>query len=486
MLRDPRAGAHPSRIASAPAASPRLASSSMPGPIAHFGTFDVANYGDLLFPLILERRLGDLAPILHVSPVGGPPPLPGARPSIAPDALPDRLRGVVVGGGHLIHASPSSLPAYRARPELALRAYPSLWLGAAERALVTGAPLVWNGPGVPAAFGPRAGAVVAWATGFVDRLGVRDERSRDLLIRAGCEAPCEVVPDTALEVASLFDRPSLDRAYHEAHARHGRSCARPTLAIHPKARYLRDDVPLVAARIERMAEQIGALPILLALGPCHGDDALVRAIARAMRGPVLAIDAPRSLVELAACIAHSVAYVGSSLHGAITACAFGVPAALVAREPGDGGKFSEFCRANGLETWLWRDWEEAERRLIDLTRADPTGWARVSATARPALDAHWSRVRSALSSPPARSQARADAPARRAALLRADLDAFGVHALLLAHQAELSVDQLDRLEREREQRTALKASYREAARALRERIRSLEPSTIDPGTDGSS
>ena len=26
--------------------------------IAHFGTFDVENYGDLLFPLLLERRLG--------------------------------------------------------------------------------------------------------------------------------------------------------------------------------------------------------------------------------------------------------------------------------------------------------------------------------------------------------------------------------------------------------------------------------------------
>ena len=42
--------------------------------LAHFGTFDVENYGDLLFPLVLERRLADLCDeFIRVSPVGGPP-----------------------------------------------------------------------------------------------------------------------------------------------------------------------------------------------------------------------------------------------------------------------------------------------------------------------------------------------------------------------------------------------------------------------------
>jgi hypothetical protein len=42
--------------------------------IAHFGTFDVEHYGDLLFPLILERRLSDIyEEFVHASPVGGPP-----------------------------------------------------------------------------------------------------------------------------------------------------------------------------------------------------------------------------------------------------------------------------------------------------------------------------------------------------------------------------------------------------------------------------
>ena len=42
--------------------------------LAYFGTFDVENYGDLLFPLILERKLADFCDeFIHVSPVGGQP-----------------------------------------------------------------------------------------------------------------------------------------------------------------------------------------------------------------------------------------------------------------------------------------------------------------------------------------------------------------------------------------------------------------------------
>jgi len=456
----------------------------MAAPIAHYGTFDVANYGDLLFPLLIEHRLGDLAPLLHVSPVGGPPPIAGGVASIPPSAVPDRLAGVVVGGGHLIHASPSSLPAYQTPPALALRAYPALWLGAADRALRAGAPLVWNAPGVPGPIGARAAPILAWSTGFADYVALRDARSRELVARASPDASqgAEVVPDTGLGVADLFGASALDRAYQDAFAARGVERAGPTVALHANARYLRGEVELVAARIERLCAVADAQPILLALGPCHGDDALARALGHALdrapgrrgRSPALVVDAPRSLVELAACIARSTLYVGSSLHGCITACAFGVRAAIVAREPGDGGKFSGFLGAFGLEAWLWRDWEEAEARVPALLTADPEPWQRVPRAAAPDLARHWARLRAALASPPRRPEIRSTARARIEDRIRADLDDFGVHAALLTHQAELGADQLAQLARQRAQSSELKSSYRAAARRLRARIAELE------------
>ena len=59
-------------------------------------------------------------------------------------------------------------------------------------------------------------------------------------------------------------------------------------------------------------------------------------------------------------------------------------------------------------------------------------------------------------------------------MLGAVLDEFGIHALLLAHQAELNIDQMAQLARQRDQTAALKASYRSAARQLRIRIAELE------------
>src|SRR5207244_4647045 len=40
--------------------------------VAVCGTFDVQNFGDLLFPIVTARRLGDVD-LVFVSPVGGPP-----------------------------------------------------------------------------------------------------------------------------------------------------------------------------------------------------------------------------------------------------------------------------------------------------------------------------------------------------------------------------------------------------------------------------
>jgi hypothetical protein len=456
-------------------------------PIAHYGTFDVANYGDLLFPLVLERRIGDLAPLLHVSPVGGPAPIAGGVASVPPSAVPDALAGVVVGGGHLIHASPSGLADYQTTPSLALEAYPSLWLGAAEKALGSGAPLVWNGPGAPAAFGVRAAPVLAWATSFLDYGAVRDGRSRAILEAAGGDGSFEVVPDTGLEVAALFDDRALDHAYREAFRSRGLERAGPTLALHANARYLREEIPLVAARLSRLCARTGTLPILLALGPCRGDDALARTLAQHMTGPVLVIDRPQSLCEIAACIARSEAYLGSSLHGALTACAFGRKAAIVARESGDGGKFSGFLGAFDLSRWLLRDWEAAEASIDALWAADAGPWRRVAADSAPGLERHWSRLRDALAAPPRRQDAREAARRRLGAMLGAVEQEFGIHTLLLAHQAELTLDQMAQRAQQREQTAALKASYRAAARGLRRRIAELEGagSPSEAGSDPS-
>lgn len=465
--------------------------------ISHFGTFDVANYGDLLFPLVLEKRIeAAFGPqshepgsstaraawgIRHVSPFGGSPPIPGGVECIGVpglEGLPknesDKHTGVILGGGHLIHASPTNVSTYRSSPDFALNAYPSLWLGAAHHALSTGAPLIWNAPGIPAELPPDASRLLCWATSFCDYVSVRDERSLRLLQRAGFEGEAHVAPDTAFDIAHLFSDSEIDLAYRAAFEARNLPPAQATISFHLNERYLGEEPGLVAQRIDQICAQADSTAILIGLGPCHGDDDLAVEVGAAMRNDVLVIDQPRTLIEAAACIARSRAYIGSSLHGAITACAFGVPAMIVAKESADGGKFSGFLGPHGLESWLVADWAEAEAKSPALLGCAPEPWRVISRQVGPALDRHWRKIETTLRESPRHSRARADAPLRLLETTQEIISSGGIYAGLRPEQARLAVSQQNTIKAQRQHARELKASYRAANRDLRRKIAALE------------
>jgi len=153
--------------------------------IAHFGTFDVENYGDLLFPLVLERRLADVCDdFVHVSPANGAPDWEGCAPTVGFDEFlreGPEVDGVVVGGGQILRASPTPLGIYDRGGVSPFVTYPSLWLGAAYVAARDGLPLCWNAPGVPAPFDPTPARFMRWTASVTDHASVRDHASRRLL-----------------------------------------------------------------------------------------------------------------------------------------------------------------------------------------------------------------------------------------------------------------------------------------------------------------
>lgn len=381
--------------------------------ILHFGTFDVPNYGDLLFPLILEKRLADLqAEFVHVSPAGGGPVWADCVPTVAArTVLRDGAQAdaVIVGGGHIVHGMFTRLKYYQAADHLgALVAYPSLWLGASYLAARSNAALVWNAPGIPHAFGPLASKLAAWAAGVTDYLAVRDDASRSFLVQAGVSQPVHVVPDTALEVVDLWPAEALAAAYRAAFEERGQAVPRRSVAFHLNARYVDDASATLAARLDDMAAQLDAQPILLAIGPCHNDDALAREVGQHMRSRPLVVDVPRGLREIAACIGHSEAYLGSSMHGFVTACSFGRRALLVASA--DIPKFKGLLAQLDLEPWLCATWDDAARLLPQFTQPSGAIWKTALARVKPLLDDHWARVRTVLLNPSAtRSSAKAAA-----------------------------------------------------------------------------
>lgn len=369
--------------------------------IAQFGTFDVENYGDLLFPLIVQKRFSDEdLELTAVSPVGGPSIWSDCVPSISFDEFVERSEphdGFIVGGGNIIHASATALETYDTGGVSPLVAYPNLWLGAAWVAARRGVSLCWNSPGVPARLDEEIAALAGWALSQADYISVRDAQSRTSLEPAKVGQKIHVVPDSGLDVAELWSQQEIDAAYEEAFQSRGREIPRRALVFHANRRYTDETPEATAGRLDRICEHGQATPILIAFGPCHGDDHLQRSIAAGMRTAPLVIDRPRSLREVAACIARSEGYLGSSLHGVITACSFGVRGAIVgsAMEP----KFRGFLEQFSLEAWLLESWKEAEERSEQFFTAPVSLWERVPGLAAEGLDRHWDRIMSAMKSP---------------------------------------------------------------------------------------
>ncbi|CAA9382062.1 MAG: hypothetical protein AVDCRST_MAG22-41 [uncultured Rubrobacteraceae bacterium] len=366
--------------------------------IAHLGTFDVENYGDLLFPLVLERRLSDVCEeFVHVSPAGGAPDWEDCAPSIGFEEFlreAPEVDGVVVGGGQILRASPTPLGIYDQGGVSPFVAYPGLWLGAAYVAARDGLPLCWNAPGVPAPFDPAAARFMRWTGSVTDHASVRDHESRRLLEEAGVEAGMGVVPDTAVEVSRLWTEGELSTAYEEAFKSRGKDVPRRTVAFHVNARLAGEDVSVVAGRMDRICAKLGASPILLAIGPSHGDVETQRLVAAKMASGPLLVDRPRGLKEIAACVGRSEVYVGSSLHGMITACSFGRRCVLISAR--EDHKYGGFLDHLGLASWEVRSWAHAEEKIEALLAAPADAWERALERTTPALDEHWNGLRETL------------------------------------------------------------------------------------------
>lgn len=284
------------------------------------GTFDVENYGDLLFPLIAEAELSHrldsikLHRFSYLSKSHTDWPYSVNSLSDLPAAA-HNLDGLIIGGGHLIRFDKQVAPGYEP-PTPTIHHPTGYWLTPALIALQNGLPVVWNAPGVHGRIPDWAEPLMRLAIKLSSYVSVRDEASQQALAPFDEESKTAVVPDTAFGVAKLIDANHPSRAFNRL---------RETLGL--KSRYivvqaidgLKAFSRLVAKHTKLFKDyQLVVLPI----GPILGDDNEIfgRNVHGVVRLPVW--PDPLLLAEL---IANAEAAVGVSLHLSITALSSGVP-----------------------------------------------------------------------------------------------------------------------------------------------------------------
>ncbi len=289
--------------------------------VAIFGTFDVENYGDLLFPIIAEAELGRrLGPVeLHRFSYHEKrrPEWPYAVTSLTElPGMAASLDGVLIGGGFLIRFD--KVVAHGYGPPTADIHHPTgYWLTPALIALQHAIPVIWNAPGmhcndVP----PWARPLLTMALEQSQYVRVRDALTRDTLGALAQHADIDVLPDTAFGLPNLIDeqQPSAEFIRLREHA----GLTGPYIVIHA-IHVVESFMKLFENHPEAFQDyQFLVVPI----GPVLGDDPSV--IAGRLPGAITLSFWPEPLL-MAEIISQAQAVIGHSYHLAITALAFGVP-----------------------------------------------------------------------------------------------------------------------------------------------------------------
>jgi polysaccharide pyruvyl transferase WcaK-like protein len=330
--------------------------------LVNWGSFDIDNFGDLLFPFLVEHHLGrKYDEIIHASPTGTRSVWPDAKPTLTiTDAL---ARGgvgaLLVGGGNLISWTRSSSKNYVEDPLLADVVHKSFSLVPYILRSKFRIPYAYNYVGVTKTLPPSRHSLIKAAIETAACISCRDEASVRHLRACGVTKQIALGLDSAIGISAVFDRVELREHYH-SHVKesYGIPNVSRLATIHVKRRYL-DCQFLDLARVIRAFESNGLHVVCMPLGLCHGDDQVLDD-ARFGGHSATVIHHPKTLRDMLSILSVAECSVGSSLHGAIVSLSYGNAAGLIADEERSGlWKFSGLLSQVGLSSCLFKTWADA-------------------------------------------------------------------------------------------------------------------------------
>ena len=374
--------------------------------ISQLGTFDVENYGDLLYPLVfrhLVQRWDASLRVCQYSLLPGDAPqeagfetYPMRRLFEAQRAEPLRL---VVGGGDILRtdwkmvAAPysrvhrrylsklkSSLGAAGTLRYLLLKHlpgavgdrffadrfrkrrmnYPATGPFLMDPAdLPSGGVVAYLSCGVPHNFAPADRDKVRHIFDQAQFIYLRDEQSAEKLRRCGVHRQIHVAPDLIVTLSEQFEHAAEAGKGRKILSKLGVDGERPVLCFQSKP-YSGFRAEEIGERLNRYRLKTGSEIVLLPLGYCHDDHRFLQRLAKRSGGAFKYANV-YSVFDIISVIAASDLFVGTSLHGNITAFSFGIPH-LFGPLPVD--KAEGFLSAVNLPPELkMRSWGEINDRI---------------------------------------------------------------------------------------------------------------------------
>jgi GT2 family glycosyltransferase len=350
--------------------------------VAIVGTFDVQNYGDLLFPIIAERalrlRMGDIEVARYSRHEREDGSWPFAVEPVEHFAhAVQRTDCLLVGGGDLLRLDPPLENYVEPNPNVDQQL--GLWLQPATIASAAGVSVCWNAPGLVGTLTDRVNNLLAPVLAESAYVSARDTRSVAVLDRLCGRA--QLAPDTAFGLPDVM--PVSERQARLAKLRSDFQLAPKYVLIQPH-RY----TAAIAQRIADESANRGLQLVIAPIGAVLGDhpDLLGSAVHNAK---ALVLKPDLHPLDLAALVSGATGVVALSLHAAITAATFGVPVV----RPGDYciPKYRVLDGLQSVRTYSDEALPEANEVFHHFESSSDVDVALVAAH-RAASAAHWDRI----------------------------------------------------------------------------------------------
>lgn len=324
-----------------------------------FGAFDRFNYGDLLFPLVLERGLKNASfekqweyyglIASDLSRAGGKPTESISRFLLS--STNEAPRTLIIAGGEVLDASWTTVTSYLLpkAAEVLIRGTRKLlgeritdglsrrYLGLNYSRPFVIAPdqsdgqmlVLYNavgGSGILKMM-PSEKELLARELNKASYISVRDRATKEQILSLGIDKEVYLAPDSGILISDIFQAYAEEQVY-SAHIPNILETEQPYLCFQCSRRFANGREQEIAEQLISVCRKQKLRILLLSIGLAtgHEDDVAVNRIGRVIgdRMPVLIPDITH-IRQIAYYISKSALFMGTSLHGVITAISYGVP-----------------------------------------------------------------------------------------------------------------------------------------------------------------
>ncbi len=295
--------------------------------IAQIGSFDVENYGDLLFENVFSvniKKYLDIEDIILFAPKNCDKPFENEKKVYSVTELEEvylekPFDAIVVGGGDLIHFR--KLLAKIPYISDSLVEYEALymWIAPIMLSIKYNIPLVWNSPGVPFEFSDNEKEIVKCFLENIDYISFRDDVSKKYLLESGTKCKINTSIDSVLSLSSIFSKDYLKKYIEKL------KISDPYIVFHANKNYIESEIDDVVNQLVEITTKENLKIVLMPIGYALGDVDNLRKIKNKLAARAISFDEKLSPFEMMALISYSKCYIGSSLHGLITATSYEIP-----------------------------------------------------------------------------------------------------------------------------------------------------------------